>query len=457
MKFGGTSVGTPKAINQIIKIVSSSKQPVGGVVVSAFSGVTNLLIESANRACNRDKGYETDFNEIAARHIAAINVLITDEALLKISMTEIRGILSELKDVLYGIYLLKELSPKILDTIMNYGERMSAYIIAQSFENAGITAEFIDARKLIKTDDTFGSARVDIPRTYKNISSYFEKSESSLKVVTGFVGSTKNNETTTLGRGGSDYTASLFGAAINAAKIEIWTDVDGVLTADPRKVPTAFTIDKMTYQEAIEMSHFGAKVIYPQTMLPALTNKVPLVIRNTFNPSFAGTVINAETSNKYAIKGISSIGNVSLALIQGSGMRGTPGIAARLFGVLAQKNINIAFITQASSEYTICFAIDTKYVSLAKEIIQEEFKHEINDRLIDKPIIEDKLLIIAVVGEKMRNAIGVAGQLFTTLAHAKSNVVAIAQGSSERNISVVIQQKDEVKALNAIHKTFFEK
>jgi len=455
MKFGGTSVGSPGAVKRVISLVSSSKEPVAGVVVSAFADVTNQLIMAARLASNGSKEYNKIFLEIADRHIETVHELISHSKIQKDTLEQVELMLEELESVLQGVYLIKESSPKIMDTILSYGERLSAYIIAQSFFDSGIKANYVDTRHLVKTDDSFGSARVLLEQTYKNISIYFAKSKQTIHIITGFLGSTVHDETTTIGRGGSDYTASLFGAALHVSKIEIWTDVDGVMTADPGKVSSAFSIPQMTYKEAMEMSHFGAKVIYPQTMIPAYTHKIPLVIRNTFNPSFVGTIISHETSNGYLIKGISSIENVTLVLVQGSGMRGTPGIAARLFTALARRNISIILITQASSEYTICFAIDPKDTLSAREAVEEEFIHEMRDGYIDPPIIKEQLSIIAVIGEQMRKTLGISGKLFTTLGSANVNINAIAQGSSERNISFVVGQKDEKKAVNAIHQAFF--
>lgn len=454
-KFGGTSVGSPESIRQIIKIISSSKKPVSGIVVSAFSKVTNQLIETAELASKGDEAYLEILKQISNRHIEAINILVVDKKLQRKTIRQTQVILAELSSVLKGVYLIKELSAKILDLIMSYGERLSAYIISQSFKNNKIEAEYVDTRELIKTDNHFNFAHVNFKQTYKNISDYFRRSKKNLKIITGFIGSTENGETTTLGRGGSDYTASIFGAAINASIIEIWTDVNGVLTADPKKVKSAFTIPKMTYQEAMEMSHFGAKVIYPPTMIPACSKKIPLVIRNTFNPQFCGTLIGETTSNTFLIKGISSIENISVLLVQGSGMVGIPGIAMRIFGALAKNSISVILITQASSEHTVCFAVDPKFVHLAKAAIEDEFKQEIKDKIIDPLIIEEHLSIIAVVGEYMKISAGIAGKLFTALGKNNINVVAIAQGSSERNISIVVANKDEKKALCQIHKTFF--
>ena len=455
MKFGGTSVGTPEAIKQVQAIVTESKNSVA-VIVSAFAGVTNLLIQTTEIASQHDKTYKKDLGKLIARHKETASTLIKDNERLIEANRYLDKLFVDLTSILRGIYLLKEVSPKILDLVMSYGERLSAYIIAQAFTDSGYKAEFIDSRKLVKTNATFGAAQVDTAVTYKNIQRYWKQSKYPYKIVTGFIASTESNETTALGRGGSDYSASLFGAALKATKIEIWTDVDGVLTADPRKVPSTFSLKHMTFMEAMEISYFGAKVIYPKTMIPAMKLGIPVIIRNTFNPTFAGTMINSTTDDSQKIKGISSVENIALVLIQGSGMRGTPGFAARLFGALARKGINIIFITQASSEYTICFAIKRAAINDAKSTIEEEFAHEIKDGLLDNPLIKDNLAVIAVIGEHMRHKQGVAGEIFTTLAKSRINIIAIAQGSSERNISFVVSQKDETIALQSLHHAFFE-
>lgn len=457
MKFGGTSVGTPDAIRKVIGIVSSSKDPVAGIVVSAFANVTNLLIQATDLASSGDKTYSHVFLALADRHITTVHDLISTPFLREATMEKIEQWLSELESIMQGIFLLKESTPKILDTILGYGELFSAYIIAQTFIDNGIPAEFVDSRNVVKTDENFGSASVQLNITYKNIKKYFRKSNNSLKIITGYIGSTDTNETTTFGRGGSDYSASLFAVAIKAKKIEIWTDVNGVLTADPSKVPSAFTIPQLTYQEAMEMSHFGAKVIYPQTMIPAYTHNIPMFIRNTFQPVSPGTKISTQATKDYTVKGISSIKKVSLFLLQGSGLRGTPGIAARLFGALSQQKVNIILITQASSEYSICFAIDTENKIKAKKAIDEEFKHDMKDKLVEPIVFEDDLAIVAVVTENLVHAIGFDGKLFTSLGNEKISIKAIALGSSVTSISFVISARDEVKALKAIHKTFFEK
>ena len=314
----------------------------------------------------------------------------------------------------------------------------------------------MDTRQVIKTDENFGSARVEKKETYQNIINYFEN-HNEVQIVTGFIGSTSKDETTTLGRGGSDLTASLLAAALKAQELEIWTDVNGVMSADPGKVNNAFSVSEMTYEEAMEMSHFGAKVIFPPTIQPAFDEKIPIRIKNTFSPEFEGTIIREKLvdKNSWLIKGITSIAQISLLRIQGSGMIGMLGMAARLFTVLAREKINIILITQASSEHSICFAVDSSVAANAQKAIENEFDLEIKTNLVDKINIENDLIIVAIVGENMRNTPGISSKLFQALGENKVNVVAIAQGSSELNISVVINQKDENKALNAIHKTFF--
>jgi aspartokinase/homoserine dehydrogenase 1 len=364
-------------------------------------------------------------------------------------------LLNELENLLHGIFLVKELTVKTLDYVMSFGERLSAYIITEAVRDRKLEAEFLDTRQLIKTDDTFGNAKVLFDTTNQNIRTYF-KDHKELQIITGYISSTVNDETTTLGRGGSDYTASIFGAALEADEIEIWTDVDGVMTADPKKVKKAFSISHMSFVEAMEMSHFGARVIHPPTMKPAMEKNIPIRIMNTFNPKFEGTLIGRLDGEKiFPVKGISSIDNISLLRIQGSGISRVAGIAPRIFNVLTEGNINVMLITMASSEYSLCLAVLPKSAPLAKRLIDEELSYEIWEGLVDKVIIENDLSIVAIVGENMRKATGVSGRIFQSLGKNGINIVAIAQGSSELNISVVIPKEDESKALNAIHDAFF--
>lgn len=453
LKFGGSSISTNERIRNCIEIILKSEDVVA-VVLSAFGGVTDNLLKISDLAIN-SKRYETFLKEIKQRHLDVVKDLISIESQKEV-ITEIERKFLELESIFKGISLVKELSLKTQDLILSFGEFLSAYIIWQAVKQEK-EAEFLDARDLIKTDDNFGNARINYEFTYKNITDFF-KNNSKLQVVTGFIGSSMNNITTTLGRGGSDLTASVFGAALNVEEIQIWTDVDGILTANPNKVPEAFPINHLTYEEAMELSHFGAKVIYPPTMQPALNRNIPIIIKNTFNLDFKGTLISFEEKpSKSLITGISSISDIALLRLEGAGMVGVPGIAKRLFEVLSEKKINVILITQASSEHTICFAIKSIYAKEAKKAIEEEFNLEIQAQQINEVIIEENLSIIAVVGKGMRKKAGSASKFFNALGKYKINVEAIAQGSSELNISTVIREENETKALNALHKTFFMK
>ncbi len=456
LKFGGSSIESIEKIKNVGAIIIRSLEmnPAIAVVVSAFGGVTDELIGMSAAAAKGDATFEQQFNQLETRHLNIVKAGISISRQSHV-LANIKILFNELEDVLHGVLLVKERTPKTLDFILSFGERLSAYTITEILRESKPEVEFLDARLLIKTDDNFAAAKVNDEITNRNITEYFAN-HPSLQIITGFIGSTKNEETTTLGRGGSDYTASIFGAALQAQEIEIWTDVDGVMTADPRKVPAAFSITSITYEEAMEMSHFGAKVIYPPTIRPALSRHIPIRIKNSLNPDFAGTLISETAeSNHYIVKGISSIEKISLLRLQGSGLIGAAGIAARLFGVLGHEKINIILITQASSEHSICFAVESKHASKAKKNLEKEFALEIQTHYVDKIIVESDLAIVAIVGENMRKTPGISAKLFQALGNHGVNVNAIAQGSSELNISVVIHETDETRALNAIHDTFF--
>ncbi len=456
LKFGGSSVGDAERIKNVIEILKQSidENKKIAVIFSAFQKVTDNLIKMSQLAAAGNTEYLEYYKKLEHRHISTAQEILAVKTQSSV-LAQLKFTLNELEDVLHGVYLVKELSARTQDFILSFGERLSAFIIAHALIDRNIESEFLDARILVKTDESFGSAKVDFEATYDNIKNYF-KTHKKLQVITGFIGSTISNETTTLGRGGSDYTASIFGSSLNVDEIEIWTDVDGVLTADPKKVKKAFPLKGITYEEAMELSHFGAKVIHPPTMHPAMEKKIPIRIKNTFNPSFEGTVINGHTnSNNFSIKGISSIDEIALIRIQGGGMVGVAGIAQRIFSALAGKQINIILITQASSEHSLCLAVLPKFSALAKKAIQQELYYEIKEKLILDPIVETNLSIIAVVGENMRNTPGISGKVFQALGKNGVNIVAIAQGSSELNISTVISRDDEAKALNALHDAFF--
>jgi bifunctional aspartokinase / homoserine dehydrogenase 1 len=457
LKFGGSSVGTPERISGVIDILKEyrAKGIKFGVVFSAFQGVTDKLISLSKKTVSRNNSYKEELDKLKQIHFDAVDLLLKEKK-EKIALgKKIIPLMVELEEILHGVYLLKELTLRTSDYIMSFGERLSCTIISEAMNARGFNSEFLDSRNLVRTDDAFGSARVNFEITNKNILEYFS-SHKNIQIITGFIGSTEKNETTTLGRGGSDYTAAIFGAALNAEEIEIWTDVDGILTADPRKVPDAFSLNAVTYEEAMEMSHFGAKVIHPPTMKPALNKKIQIRIMNTFNPSFPGTVITEkDQSGTFSVKGISSIDDITLLRITGSGMVGVVGIASRIFGALAKEKISVIMITQASSEHSICLAILPQYGDQSKKVIEEEFKWEIRDGMIDEVIVESGMSIIAVVGEDMRHTPGISGKVFQSLGKNGINLVAIAQGSSELNISLVIQKSDLKKALNVLHNSLF--
>lgn len=456
LKFGGTSVGSADKISKVLDILKSyADQNIAFTVIfSAVGGMTNKLITMSQRAASKNETYLEDLKKFEEAHFAIVRELIdvqqqsTVFAFLKLKI-------NELEDYLQGVYLTSEASKRSLDAILSYGELLNTYIIAQAALQRGIPANFIDARDVVRTDSHFGSAKVKFDITNKNIIAISESAKANF--VTGFIASDKNNVTTTLGRGGSDYTASIFGAAIGAECIEIWTDVDGVMTADPRKVKKAFSLSAISYSEAMEMSHFGAKVIYPPTLQPVFTKRIPIYIRNTFKPDFEGTLISDKSGepHKMRVKGISSIDDVSLVTVQGSGMIGVTGFSARLFNCLAQAHINVILITQASSEHSVTFAVAPGEGVKAKEIIEEEFEIEIETERLDHVKVDQNLSVVAIIGENMSNTPGISGIMFNTLGKNGVNVKAIAQGSSELNVSAVIDRDNVSKALNALHDAYF--
>jgi bifunctional aspartokinase / homoserine dehydrogenase 1 len=457
LKFGGSSVGSTDALERVIGIISVKKEKNGSliVVVSAFSGVTDQLFDAAKLAAEGDSEYLQLIGQIEKRHLDSIEALIPAKKRSDV-VTAFKLLFNELEDVLQGVSLTHELTRKTLDFVTGFGERFSAQILSEALNSREIRAKYTDARQLIKTDERFGEARVHTAHTYQNIRAYAEQHDGQVLVVTGFISSTEKNETSTLGRGGSDYTASLFGAAIKADAIEIWTDVDGLMTADPRKVKRAFTVANASYEEVMELSHFGAKVIYPPTIQPALKSGIPILVKNTFRPDQPGTHVQKHVEKQPGmIRGLSSIDDVALITIRGSGMIGVSGVASRIFTALANEQINIILITQSSSEHTVTLAVLPAEAAAAKRSIEKEFQAELSTEVIDDIIVEKDLSIIAVVGENMRHIPGIAGRVFNALGRNGINITAIAQGSSERNISFVVNRKDERKAMNTLHDAFF--
>lgn len=455
LKFGGSSAATPERIKSIIQIVRPylKGEPIT-IVFSAFGGVTDSLIQLSIKALRGDDQYRDELKELEERHLDAVRALIGVQRHSSI-LAHVKTTINELEDVLHGIYLVKERTLRTLDFVMSFGERLSAYIISEAFKDAGVPCEFLDARTIVRTDSHFGYAKINFDITNKLIRDHY-KHHTDLQIVTGFIGTSESGETTTIGRSGSDYTAAILAGALHASDLEIWTDVDGMMTADPRKVKKAFTVKEMTYQEAMELSHFGAKVIFPATMVPAMSNNIPIWIKNTFNPSFPGTRIGKDGNGKdLIIKGISSMSKVSLLSVEGSGLQGVVGVSMRLFGALAREKVNVILISQASSEHSICFAVDSGAALVAKATIEKEFVHEIRSGEMDEVFVENDLAIIAIVGENMRHNPGTSGRMFHSLGKSGVNIYAIAQGSSELNISAVIHESDVSKALNTLHEAFF--
>lgn len=458
LKFGGSSVANAERIAQVAKIIEelSQRGEHVAVVVSAMGGSTDMLIEMSQVAASGSTDYQRLLSRFSDRHRDVVNSLITNEELHQPVYDEIIEGQVELGNLLQGLFLTRDLTPKTLDYIQSFGERSCAFILSQVLRNMGLSSRYVNARELIKTNDQFGGAKIYAEETASNLKTHFETYPNEISVITGFISSTREGVTTTLGRGGSDYTASLIGSAVDAEEIQIWTDVDGVMTADPRRVSQSFPVRTMSYEEALEMSHFGARVIYPPTIIPALEKRIPIRIKNTFNPQDQGTLISDHPEpSDHIVKGISSISDISLLTLEGSGLFGASSFAARLFNVLANRNINAILITQGSSEHSISFAVRPEDAKLASRAIEEEFALEIKASLIQPVKIDNDLAVIAAIGDNMKSRPGISGKFFTALGKNGVNVIVTAQGSSERNISVVIHKDDESKALTAVHDVFF--
>ncbi len=451
LKFGGSSVGNPERIREVKRIIESQALP-SVVVISAFQGVTDQLHKISELASAGNDEYKLLLKTISEKHIDFTTRLIEDNTKQQRVLESVSNITHELSEILNGIFVLRELTRHSSDQVITSGERLSSFIISNFIDDS----RYIDSREFIKTDIRSGNPVVDFTITNILIR---EKIGKPLKhvIVPGFIASNARGETTSLGRGGSDYTAAIIAAALKAESLEIWTDVDGFMTADPKKVDKAYTIKSLTYSEAMELSHFGAKVIYTPTLRPVYKENIPVAVRNTLNPRSEGTVISQKSTDqgRSPIKGISSIDHIDLVTLQGPAMVGVTGTSARLFGALARHEINIILITQASSEFSITFAVNPDVSDDACEAIKEEFKNEIeqNDEL--RILIEKNLSIIAIVGERMKNTPGISATLFRALGRNGINVIATAQGSSELNISVVIKNESLKKALNVIHDGFF--
>ncbi|HIZ02232.1 MAG TPA: bifunctional aspartate kinase/homoserine dehydrogenase I [Candidatus Bacteroides merdipullorum] len=453
MKFGGTSVGSVESILSVKRIVEAEagREPVI-VVVSALGGITDKLIKTSRMAAAGDAAYEDEFREIVSRHVEMVKRVIPEFDAQMTMQRRVGELLNELKDIFQGIYLIKDLSQKTSDTIVSYGERLSSIIAAQL-----TGARWYDSRSFIKTEKKFSKHVLDTELTNRLVRETFSELP-PLVLVPGFIATDKDTgEVTNLGRGGSDYTAAIIAAALDADSLEIWTDVDGFMTADPRVISTAYTINELSYVEATELCNFGAKVVYPPTIYPVCHKNIPILIKNTFNPAGAGTVIKQTVSSPQgkAIKGISSINDTSLITVQGLGMVGVIGVNYRIFKALAKNGISVFLVSQASSENSTSIGVRNADADLACSVLTEEFAKEIEMGEISPMQVERDLATVAIVGENMKHTPGIAGKLFGTLGRNGINVIACAQGASETNISFVVDSRYLRKSLNVIHDSFF--
>ena len=459
MKFGGTSVGSPEAMKQAASVVGKMKSRYEKVVVvtSAMAGVTNRLIAAAKAAESGDLStYQEAQKELLALHMSVVEKLITDEYEQATLAQWFKDRLDELGRLCQSIAVLGELTPRGLDVVSGLGERMSAPLLAGVLRSMGIDAKQVDATRLIVTDNSFGNASPIMDTTCEKCRQVLVPmlESGTVPVVTGFIGATKEGIPTTLGRGGSDYSASVIGACLDANEIQIWTDVNGVMTANPSVVPGARTLPRLSFTEAAELAYFGAKVLHPKTMLPAVEKEIPVRVLNTFDPDGPNTLISKDGATDGSVKAITAIKDMSLINVEGKGMIGVPGIAARTFGTVAKHGISVLMISQASSEQSICFVIPSESGRLAVKALEEEFARELARRQIDRVEIMENVVVVAVVGAGMRGTPGIAARLFGALGEHGLNVIAIAQGSSEANISLVVTKEDADETVRRIHEAF---
>jgi len=460
MKFGGTSVGDGEAIKRAVDIVIKTLKDKGQVVVvvSAMSGVTDTLLSAAASAAQGDaEAFRQARWHLSDRHRQAMTELISHEETRLQLMEEIEQLLTNFENLCQSIYILGELTARGSDAVASLGERMMARIFAAALRDRGERATAVEATEVIVTNGHHGSATPLMDVTREAVQAHILPllAEGVTPVVTGFIAATKEGVTTTLGRGGSDYTAAILGACLDSDEVWIWTDVDGVMTADPRVVPEARTLSQISYAEAAELSFFGAKVLHPKTILPAVEQGIPLRILNTFNPSHPGTLIVAEPKpSELTVKGITSIKGLSLITVEGRGMLGVPGIAARVFTAVAQEGISVLMISQSSSEQNICFVIRQEAVERALKALESAFELELARRNVDRIWAQDNVAIIAVVGAGMKGTPGIAAKVFGALGKHGINIISIAQGSSEYNISFVVDEEDMESAVRYIHQEF---
>ena len=454
IKFGGSSVSNSKNIERVLNIIKSKNNPCV-VVVSAVGGVTNLLNESSVLAEKGKKSYLNKVDLVEKKHLIIIKKLLSG-SIKESAINDMKKLVSKLKKILEGVFMIGERSIQTKDSILNFGELLSYQLLHSVATQKNIDAKKKNTEELIVTYSEKKNLIFDYEKTKFLVKNYFKKNKFKFLIVPGFVSKNSNNKPSNLGRGGSDLTASLLANILNADKLEIWTDVSGMYTANPNLVKNAKVIPEISYNEAMELSHFGAKVIYPPTIQPSTKKNIPITIKNTFFPNEKGTIISKKKTKESVVRGISHIEDISLLTLEGSGMIGVPGYSQKLLSVLSQNNINVIMITQASSEHSICIGINSSDVELAKNKINERFLLEIKSNLINKVKIEKNKSIIALVGDKMKNRQGISGKMFLTLGNNNINVKAISQGASERNITAVIEKKDVKKALNILHEAFFE-
>lgn len=456
MKFGGSTLKSPETCKLVATIVHAAhkKGPVG-VVVSALYGVTNQLIDLVAAAkTGSAKAWPPKLKAVVTRHTDTLDALLS-KSQQKSVRAALDALFTELSELCEGIAQLQECSPRTHDRVAGFGELLSSHIIAALLAQNRLPAVAVDARQLIVTDDNFGAANVDMTASRHKMQAAAKGWRGKLPVITGFVAATKDGIPTTVGRNGSDYTAALVGALLDAKAIEIWSDVNGVLSADPRLVKDAFPLAQLSFAEAMELAYFGAKVLHPRAVIPAVDAGIPLVMRNVFDTKFPGTIITHDTDKDGpVIKGITSIPDMSLLTLEGAGMVGVVGISARLFDALARASVNVTLISQASSEQSICIAVKRADSAKAKQVLRDTFEAEYRRHQIRRIDTQDNIVVIAVVGAGMQGTPGIAGKLFSALGSNRINVIAVAQGSSEQNISFVVPEGDHVKALNVIHSAF---
>ncbi len=455
-KFGGTSLQTASRIRRIVEFVRTGKGDFQRiVVVSALGGVTDALIAAIGDALKRTKNHRRLVDALRVRHAEVARELAPDHEFGDLEK-QLDACWRELTDLLDGVGLLGECTPRTRDAILSVGERACAPLVASAFMDAGEDAVAVDARSLIRTDNAYGEANVHFDETARLVAAALANlPPRRIVVVTGFIAASEDGETTTLGRSGSDYTASIIGRALRAERVEIWTDVDGVLSADPRDVPEAFTLSRLSYTEAAEMAYFGARVLHPRTMRPVQEQGIPLLIKNSLNPDAPGTLISAESQSvELRVKAISTIRDVAVVMLEGGGMLGVPGIAARAFTTLAEAGVNVLMIAQASSEHSICTVVREQSAETAVAALRQAFGPELERGDVSAIFAVPQCAVVSAVGDRMRHHPGLAGRMFATLGRSRVNVLSIAQGAAETNISAVVRDAEVRRAVRALHETF---